>query len=80
MNTFVNLKLLKMKKLNKITTTGDYNYVYDPGYLEKKCIEKLSTVVAEFLTTMSYNAELCRLKKDIEKLNKKHNGDNYDAC
>ncbi|MFA5010558.1 MAG: hypothetical protein WC644_01270 [Ignavibacteria bacterium] len=69
-----------MEKPNKITTTGDYYYVYDSGYLEKKCIDKLGAVVAEYLTTMDGDAELCRLKKDIERLNTKYNGDKYDAC
>jgi len=72
-----------MEKPNKILTIGDYYYVYDPGYLEKKCIDKLCEVVQEYQSTMDGDAELYKLKKQIEKLHKKYNTDEgsiNDAC
>lgn len=69
-----------MEKSNEITPTEGYQYVYDPGYLEKKCLEKISDVVQEYLNTMDGDSELRELKKQIEELNKKYNGDKYDAC
>jgi hypothetical protein len=80
MNTITKLKLLKMEKPNKITPPGDYYYEYDPGFLEKKCLEKLNSVVAGYQATMDSDAELRELKEQIETLNKKYNGDEYDAC
>lgn len=70
-----------MEKPNEITPTDEYYYVYDPGYLEKKCIEKLSDIVTEYQTTMDTNSELRELRKQIETLNKKcNNGGMNDAC
>jgi len=75
-----------MEKPNEISPHLGYYYIYDAGFQEKKCIEKLSEVTAEFLTTMDSDTELCELKKQIEKLHKKYNNYNSyngginDAC
>lgn len=75
-----------MEKPNETTTTSGYYYVYNPGYLEKKCIKKLCEVVQEYQITMDVDAELCDLKKQIEDLNTKYNNYHHnnggvnDAC
>jgi len=69
-----------MEKTNNIATPNDCYYEFVPGYLEKKCIEKLHEVVSQYKNVMESDRDLRELSKLIESINTKFNGGEYDAC